>query len=119
MLKKFFIISILIVLNLFVVNTVLAAKAGDPTKKEFPNPIKGVDSPQQLIGKVIQQVLGLVGGLALLIFVYGGLVWMTAAGAQEKVTKGRNILFWATVGIVVIFSSYAAVRFIMTSMGAI
>jgi len=26
------------------------------------------------------------------MFIYGGLVWMTAAGSNEKVQKGKDIL---------------------------
>ena len=35
---------------------------------------------------------------------------MTAAGNQEKVTKGRDVLVWAAVGLFIIFSSYALVN---------
>jgi Type IV secretion system pilin len=76
------------------------------------------DAPQKVIGKVIQMVLGVIGSLALLMVVYGGVVWMTAAGSQEKVKKGRDILIWAIVGLVVIFSSYAVVNFVLTGIGA-
>jgi hypothetical protein len=49
------------------------------------------------IGKIISAVLGVTGSLALVMFIYGGLVWMTAAGASEKITKGKDILLWATI----------------------
>ena len=69
-----------------------------------------------LIGKVIQAVLGVVGSLALVMFIYGGLVWMTAAGSNEKVQKGKDILIWTTVGLVIIFTSYALVRFVLVDV---
>ena len=50
------------------------------------------------------------------MFIYGGLVWMTAAGANEKVQKGKDILIWATVGLVIIFTSYALVRFVLVDV---
>ncbi|MCK4539930.1 hypothetical protein KAU09_02120 [Candidatus Parcubacteria bacterium] len=40
-------------------------------------------------------------------FIYGGFTWMLAAGSSEKVQKGKDILIWATLGLVVIFSAYA------------
>jgi len=68
-------------------------------------------------------VLGLVGSLALAMpvprsasivgFIYGGFTWMLAAGDSGKVQKGKDILIWATIGIVVIFSAYAVVRFVL------
>ena len=38
---------------------------------------------------------------------------MTAAGSNEKVQKGKDILIWATIGLVIIFTSYALVRFVL------
>ncbi len=76
-------------------------------------------TPQILIGRVINAILGIVGSLALIMFIYGGLTWMTAAGNMEKVEKGRNILLWATIGMVVIFASYSLVDFLITrALGA-
>ncbi|PIT94329.1 hypothetical protein COX68_02360 [Candidatus Falkowbacteria bacterium CG_4_10_14_0_2_um_filter_41_15] len=77
------------------------------------NPLGNITTPQQLIGKVISAVLGIVGSLALLMFIFGGLIWMTAAGNEKKVTQGRDILMWAAIGLIVIFISYAAVRFLL------
>lgn len=79
------------------------------------NPID-TDSPQQLIGKVIKAVLGISGSLALLMFVYGGFTWMLSGGNSEKVTKGKNTLVWAAIGLIVIFSSYALVNAIFTGL---
>ena len=79
------------------------------------NPLAGagIETPQQLIGRVISAVLGVVGSLALIMFIYGGLVWMTAAGNEKKVMEGRDILMWAAIGLIIIFASYAAVRFLI------
>ncbi|PIT93804.1 hypothetical protein COU00_02430 [Candidatus Falkowbacteria bacterium CG10_big_fil_rev_8_21_14_0_10_43_11] len=93
---------------------------GDPQNNADPvsltNPLtnntSGVDIPT-LIGRVINGVLGVVGSLALLMFIYGGLLWMTSAGSDEKVKKGKDILVWATLGLIVIFTSYALVHFII------
>lgn len=70
-------------------------------------------TPQEIIGKIIKQALGIVGSLALVMFIWGGIVWMTSAGSSEKVTKGKNIIIWAAIGLVVIFSSYALVKFVI------
>lgn len=82
------------------------------------NPLgaSGISTPQQLIGKVINSVLGVVGSLALIMFIYGGLVWMTSAGNTEKVKKGREIIIWSAIGLFVIFASYALVRFLLANL---
>ena len=78
-------------------------------------PIKG-DIPT-LIGNIIQASMGIVGSLALVMFIYGGFTWMMAAGNSEKVTKGKNVMIWAAAGLIVIFSAYALIRFIFTAIG--
>ncbi len=80
------------------------------------NPLGSINTPQALIGKVINAVLGVVGSLALLIFVYGGLIWMTSSGSPEKIKQGRDTLLWAAIGLVVIFSAYGLTRVVLSSV---
>ncbi len=80
------------------------------------NPLGAIDTPTKLIGKVLNSVFGIVGSLALVMFVYGGLTWMTSSGNQEKIQKGRDILVWSAIGLFVIFSSYALVRVVLTTI---
>ncbi len=73
-------------------------------------------TPQGLIGRVINAVLGLVGTIALVMFIYGGFLWMTSQGNEKQVTTGKNILIWAALGMALIFLSYAMVRFLLTDV---
>ena len=83
------------------------------------NPLgEGKTNIPMLLGTIINSVLGIVGSLALVMFIYGGITWMLSAGNQEQVTKGKNILIWAAAGIVIIFISYALVRFVLTTITA-
>lgn len=82
------------------------------------NPLGADMTPSILIGTIIRAILGITGSVALLMFIWGGFTWMTAAGNAERVAKGRNILVWATIGLIVIFTSYALVRFVFTALGA-
>lgn len=88
------------------------------SKTTLPNPI-GVDDPRIIVGNIIRLILGLVGSLALIFFIYGGLMWMTSAGNSDQVTKGRDTLVWATLGLIVIFASYTGVAFILQSLGGV
>lgn len=84
------------------------------------NPLTGratSKSPEVLVGNIINAVMGVVGSLALAMFIYGGFTWMLAAGNDQRVQKGKEILIWATVGLIVIFSSYAIVRLVFTGIG--
>lgn len=67
---------------------------------------------QKLIGRFIRIVIGVIGTIALLMFVYGGLLWMTSAGNAEKTKKAMDIILWSSLGVIVILASYAIVNFV-------
>ena len=69
-----------------------------------------------LLGKIIQRTLGILGTVALLVFVYAGFQWVTAAGNSEKVAAGANAMLWSAVGICIIFSSYAILKLIFETL---
>lgn len=120
--KKIIIIFILLS-AIFITSAALAQTSpqatSDPkTSGSVPltNPLTGNQTSIEipvLIGRIIKAVLGIVGSLALVMFIYGGFMWMTSAGNSEQVQKGKNILIWAALGLAVIFSSYALVKFVI------
>ncbi|PIR93358.1 hypothetical protein COT99_01140 [Candidatus Falkowbacteria bacterium CG10_big_fil_rev_8_21_14_0_10_43_10] len=125
MLFKKIVICLSLILTLFFTTTTVSAsnqgedrtvnnRGGGTVQLNDPlNLPKDGTGPQILIGRIIQAVLGLVGSLALIMFIYGGLLWMTAGGKEEKVTQGKNILIWATLGLLVIFAAYGLVYFVI------
>ncbi len=64
------------------------------------------------IGKVVGAVLFLIGGIFLILMIYGGVMWMTAAGNDERVRKARMVLGAAVAGTIVVFSAYALTNYI-------
>lgn len=79
------------------------------------NPL-GESDVRVIIGRVIKGILSLIGSLAFVMFIYGGVLWLTSAGAADRVKKGRDILTWTTLGLGVIFASYAAVNAILNAL---
>lgn len=91
---------------------------GSPTSSGLENPLgEGITSVPQLIGNVVKAILSIVGALALLMFVFGGFTWLTSGGSADKIKKGKDILMWATIGLVVIFASYTLVDFLLRAFG--
>jgi FtsH-binding integral membrane protein len=50
--------------------------------------------------------------IAIIMIIYAGFVWMTAAGDEEKLGKARKTLIWGLVGIGIALFAYVAQRFI-------
>lgn len=69
-----------------------------------------------IIGIGIQTLLGFVGALFIVLVIYGGFTWMTAGGDTGKVQKAKDTIIKATIGIVIIMSSYAIVYTIISQL---
>ncbi len=78
----------------------------------------GVDqvSLPVMIGRIIDIVVGLTGIIVFLLFVYAGVIWMTAQGDTGKVEKARGILTAATIGLVIVLSAFAIANFVVTQL---
>lgn len=79
------------------------------------NPI-GVSDPRLIIGNIIQAILSIVGSLALLMFVYGGVIWITSFGEAKRVDKGKMIVTWAVLGLALIAASYVLVNAVIQGL---
>lgn len=69
-----------------------------------------------VIIRIVQFVLGFLGLLAVLIVMYGGWMWMTAAGKEERITIAKKILTNGFIGLSIILLSFAIVSFILNKL---
>jgi len=98
----------------------LAALAQTTSTPEAPinleNPITVNGTPTTnvslIIGNIISWILRFLGVLALVMFIYGGMLWMTSGGKAEQITKGKDTLVWAVAGLALVFFSYAILTFV-------
>ena len=64
------------------------------------------------IGSIIGNILTFLGVIFLLLMIYGGVTWMTAAGDEKKVTKAKELITAAVIGLVVVLSAYALTTYL-------
>lgn len=79
------------------------------------NPL-GESDIRVILGRVIRGFLSIIGSLALLMFVYGGMLWMTSGGASDRIKKGKDIIVWAVLGLGIIFSAYAITNALLQAL---
>lgn len=65
---------------------------------------------------VINAFLSLIGVLLLAYLLYGGYYWMTARGEEEKVTKAKDTITRAIIGIIIIIGAYAISVFVISKL---
>lgn len=64
--------------------------------------------------RIVGYMVNLLGVAVVLMYVYGGAVWMLSAGNEEKISQAKKILSYATIGAAVVLSSYILIKFIYT-----
>ena len=72
--------------------------------------------PRVIIGRIIQIALSLLGIIALVLVIYGGFLWMTSSGDEEKITRAKQLLKNALIGLIIILSSWAITTFILSKL---
>ncbi|MBI2633183.1 MAG: hypothetical protein HYW78_02210 [Parcubacteria group bacterium] len=76
------------------------------------NPLKTTDITV-IVTNIVSEVIKYIGVLALLMFIYGGILWMTSGGSQDKIKKGKQVIIWAIFGLGLVLLSYSIVQFII------
>ena len=76
----------------------------------------GKQDPRQTIGNIIDVALGFLGAVALVIVLYGGVLWMTAAGNDEKVAQAKKVLYSGVIGMIIILSAYALSNYVIGAL---
>lgn len=77
----------------------------------------GQGSARQLILTILNFFLGFLGLLAVIMIIYGGILYVSAAGNQESIDKGKKIIMYAIIGLVVILLSFAIVNTVLGGAG--
>jgi len=89
----------------FSCNVCLANSSASRVVK-LDNPLMTGANPAEIIGLIIKSALGVIGGLTLLMLVWGGFQWLTSAGNPDKVQKGSKTMLWAIIGLILTLGSY-------------
>jgi len=70
----------------------------------------------QATGGVINQLIVIVAGLALLYFFWGLVKFIFHADDVEKHEEGRNIMVWGLLALFVMFAVWGLVRFLNSAL---
>jgi hypothetical protein len=90
-------------------------QGGDATVGKTAFQDFGDRDPRVIAGNVIKVLLALLGVIAVVLILYGGFIWMTAMGNDEKTTKAKNLIGAGIVGLLVILAAYAITIFVLRS----
>ncbi len=67
---------------------------------------------------IIQAFLSLLGIIFIGMILFAGYNWMTAMGEKEKITKAKDTLISAAIGLIIIVASFAITTFVIEKLAA-
>ena len=82
----------------------------DTAKVEGDNPAISIPT---VAGGIIKIFLSLLGVIFVALMLYGGFLWMTARGNQEQVTKAKELITSAVIGLIIVIAAYAITYFVL------
>jgi hypothetical protein len=78
--------------------------------------IAGQEDLTVIIGNIINVVLGFLGILLLVYFLYAGFLWMTSDGKGTGVQRAKDMMKNAVIGLVIIVAAYAISNFVLSQI---
>lgn len=69
-----------------------------------------------IVGRIIGVFLGLLGIVFLILIIYSGWLFMTAAGSEDRVAKAKKTMTSAIIGLIITISAYAITLFVIRTI---
>lgn len=124
MMKKIgLVVSMMLLVGaLFPVGNVVAeglcdSAVSDDLKEQAGCDLTSRDTAPSVIQALINVVVGVIGVVAVAVIIYGGFTYATSTGDAGKVAKGKNIILYGIVGLIVSIMAFAIVAFVSASIG--
>ena len=80
-------------------------------------PQTGPSSWSQVFSGITQYVFQLGMAVAVIVIISSGVMFMTAGGSEDRVTKAKTTFFWALVGLAICLLGSGFVYFILDVLG--
>jgi hypothetical protein len=64
------------------------------------------------VGTVVGAILAFVGVIFFVLVIYGGVIWMLARGNEQEVSKAKDMIYSAVIGLIIVLAAYALTAYI-------
>jgi len=110
----------------FIMAPVLALTLATPASAQLSDGNLGIEfaenlglgnkDPRDMAVSIIQVILGFLAILVVILILYGGFVWLTAGGNEDKVATAKKIITSGVVGLVIILAAWGIARFVVSTI---
>ncbi|MDP3043667.1 MAG: pilin [bacterium] len=73
----------------------------------------GTEDPRVIAGSVINVALGFLGIIAVVLILFAGFKWMTAAGSEDKVAEAKKLLAAGVIGLIIILAAWGLATYVI------
>lgn len=98
---------------------ILPEAGGEPTT-DCPDPTYcgnyELNDFMLLAVNIARWILGIVGSLSLVMFIYGGFMFLISGGSADSVQKAKKIILAAVIGLIIVFCSWLIIRFVLKTL---
>ena len=74
-----------------------------------------LDDVLQVFVNITTLILGVIGSVILLMFIYGGFLWITSRGEAKRIEKGKDTITHAVIGFAIILFAYSLINFLIAA----
>lgn len=114
-----------VLVGAFVTTTALAPVSFADSGDFFGGCRKGVDCSvaktktelQTSTWNIVRTALVALGGIAVIVIIIGGIMYITSVGDSSKLTAAKNTIMYAVVGLVVAFTASAIITLVNNYFG--
>lgn len=115
-----------IVLPMLIMTVAVVAVCGSSvfamTLREGAEAARCDGCPKDLFGengvfkRITNTILYIVGIIAVIMLIIGGIRYVTSGGDAKKVTDAKNTVLYAIIGLIISVLAYAIVNFVMSTL---
>lgn len=66
-----------------------------------------------VVGIALKAIFSLLGVIFMIYIIYGGALWMTASGSEERIKEAQTIIKRAIIGLLITVLSYSITYFVV------
>lgn len=70
----------------------------------------------KMISTILNVVFGVVGIVAVIMIIIGGISYTTSQGDSQKTQKAKNTIMYGLIGLVVVLLAFAIVNFVLNGL---
>ena len=72
---------------------------------------------EKSVGTILTMVYSVVGIIAVVMVVIGGINYATSQGDSNKVKKGKDTILYGIIGLVIVLLAFAITNFVLANIG--